>query len=146
MKELIRLLFPINIKKNYYSLIILMLRLLFGILFMIHGIQKWSNFSELSGSFPDPIGMGSSLSLGLTIFGEVACSLGFIFGFLYRLILIPMIFIMAVAFFIIHGGDDFAVRELSFVYMITFIILYIAGPGKYSIDYWLGKNLYRWIK
>lgn len=108
---------------------------------MSHGIQKWIHFSELSASFPDPLGVGSSISLLLAIFGEVACSIAFVFGFLHRLVLIPMIFTMCIAFFVIHGGDVFANRELAFLYMMTFVILYISGSGKYSIDYWLGKKL-----
>ena len=50
------------------------------ILLMNHGIQKWSNFQELSTAFPDPLGIGSPLSLGLAIFGELVCSMAFIIG------------------------------------------------------------------
>ena len=35
-------------------------------------------------------GIGSKLSLVLAIFGEMVCSMAFIFGFLYRLTMIPM--------------------------------------------------------
>ena len=35
----------------------------------------------------------------LAIFGELFCSVAFVFGFLYRLSMIPMIVTMAVAFF-----------------------------------------------
>ena len=35
----------------------------------------------MSESFPDPLGVGSQMSLILAIFGELACSLAFIFGF-----------------------------------------------------------------
>ena len=95
---------------------------------MNHGIQKWTNFQELSAVFPDPLGVGSPLSLGLAIFGELACSMAFIIGFLYRLAMIPMVFTMAVAFFVIHGNDPFATKELAFVYLVVFILMYIILP------------------
>lgn len=141
-----RFLFPSKPQGNAFSLFLLALRVLFGILLLSHGIQKWTNFSVLSGSFPDPLGVGSELSLGLAIFGEVFCSLGFIFGALYRLAMIPMIFTMGVAFFVIHGNDPFAVKELAFVYLVVFGLMYVAGPGKFSIDHilsstWLKKKL-----
>lgn len=116
------------------SLFLLSLRLLFGVLLLTHGIQKWTHFSELSASFPDPLGVGSQVSLGLAIFAEVTCSIGFIFGALYRLVLIPMIFTMGMAFLVIHGGDPFAAKELAFVYLVVFILMYIAGPGKFAVD------------
>lgn len=62
------------------------------------------------------------------------CSIGFIFGALYRLAMIPMIFTMGVAFFVIHGNDPFSLKELAFVYLVVFILMYIAGPGKFSLD------------
>ena len=77
-------LFPTKPNTTKVSLFLLAVRIIFGILLMNHGIQKWSNFQELSTAFPDPIGLGSSISLGLAIFGELVCSMGFIFGFLYR--------------------------------------------------------------
>ena len=127
-------LFPTKSNTTKVSLLLLAVRIIFGILLMNHGIQKWSSFQELSTVFPDPLGIGSPLSLGLAIFGELVCSMAFIIGFLYRLAMIPMIFTMGVAFFVIHGNDPFSLKELAFVYLVVFILMYIAGPGKFSLD------------
>ena len=118
-----RFLFPTNPNGVFISVILLAVRIVFGILMMNHGIDKWANYQELSTVFPDPLGIGSPLSLGLAIFGELACSMAFIIGFLYRLAMIPMIFTMCVAFFIIHGNDPFAVKELAFVYLVVFVLI-----------------------
>lgn len=83
--------FPMKPDGTAISLLLLALRLLFGGLLLSHGMQKWTNFDSMSASFPDPLGVGHSISLGLAIFGELACSIGFIFGALYRLAMIPMI-------------------------------------------------------
>ena len=134
-------LFPTKSNTTKVSLLLLAVRIIFGILLMNHGIQKWTNFQELSAVFPDPLSVGSPLSLGLAIFGELACSMAFIIGFLYRLAMIPMVFTMAVAFFVIHGNDPFATKELAFVYLVVFILMYIIGPGKFAVDRWIGKAL-----
>lgn len=136
-------LFPAKPNKKAVSAILLLARIVFGILLMVHGIQKWTSFQDLSAVFPDPLGVGSPLSLGLAIFGELACSAAFIAGFLYRLSMIPMIFTMAVAFFIIHGNDPFATKELAFVYLIVFVLMYIAGPGRYAADRWIEKAFFQ---
>lgn len=141
MKMILNFLFPVKPDAKGYSLLLLSFRILFGILLMTHGLQKLSNFDALSTKFPDPLGVGHSLSLGLAIFGELACSIGFILGAFYRLAVIPMIFTMVVAFFIIHGGDPFAAKELAFTYMMVYIIMFFAGPGKFSIDYYIGKMI-----
>ena len=82
---LYKFLFPSKPDGAATSAILLIVRIIFGVLLMNHGIEKWSNYQELSAVFPDPLGVGSPLSLGLAIFGELACSMAFIIGFLYRL-------------------------------------------------------------
>lgn len=138
-----KFLFPTKPDSTGAALFLLAIRILFGLLLMNHGVQKWSNFQELSLSFPDPLGVGSAMSLGLAIFAELACSMAFIIGLLYRLALLPMIFTMGMAFFVIHANDVFAVKELAFVYLAMFVLMYIAGPGKFSVDYLIGSELNR---
>ena len=116
MSVIYKFLFPMKPDGTAISLLLLALRLLFGGLLLSHGMQKWTNFDSMSASFPDPLGVGHSISLGLAIFGELACSIGFIFGALYRLAMIPMIFTMGMAFFVIHGNDPFSLKELAFIY------------------------------
>ena len=89
MSVIYKFLFPSKPDGTAMSLLILALRILFGILLMSHGVQKWANYDVMSGSFPDPLGIGSQLSLVLAIFGEMVCSMAFIFGFLYRLAMLP---------------------------------------------------------
>ncbi len=128
------LLFPSKATQTGFSLFLLAMRLLFGLLLMTHGYAKLTGFSTMSASFPDPIGIGSSYSLMLAIFAELFCSAAFVFGFLYRLTMIPMIVTMSVAFFYAHGGSV-AAGELAFVYLTVFVLMFLAGPGKYSVDY-----------
>ena len=138
-----RFLFPVKPDGTFISVILFIVSVVFGVMLMNHGIDKWANYQELSAVFPDPLGIGSPLSLGLAIFGELACSMAFIIGFLYRLAMIPMIFTMCVAFFIVHADDPFAVKELAFVYLVVFVLMYIVGPGKFAVDRWISKSLFR---
>ena len=75
MSVIYKFLFPSKPDGTAMSLLILALRILFGILLMSHGVQKWANYDVMSGSFPDPLGIGSQLSLVLAIFGEMVCSI-----------------------------------------------------------------------
>lgn len=142
MKQIYLFLFPETEQNKMFSITLLILRVLFGFLLMTHGIQKWANFEVLSTSFPNPIGIGSSLSLTLVIFVELFCSIFFIAGFLFRLVLIPMIFSMVIAFFVAHGASIINGGELAFIYLCIFVLLYVTGPGKYSFDRILSKGLF----
>ena len=72
MSAFYKFLFPMKPDGTAISLLLLALRLLFGGLLLSHGMQKWTNFDSMSASFPDPLGVGHSISLGLAIFGDKA--------------------------------------------------------------------------
>lgn len=136
-------LFPDNARDRNFSFFLLAMRLLFGSLLMSHGIQKLCNYSALAaGAFPDPLGIGAQASVSLAIFGELVCAFAFIIGFLYRLSMIPMMVTMIVAFGAVHGWS-IADGELAFVYLIVFVFMYLAGPGRISIDYAIRRKCFR---
>ena len=122
-----------------YATVLLVARIFFGLLFLSHGYDKLMTHASLAEFYPDPIGIGSFLSFWLTVFAEVVCSFALIFGLLQRIVLIPMIITMCVAFFVVHGGDIFATKELAFVYLMIFILLFVTGPGQYSFDSLIGR-------
>ena len=124
------------------SFIILAARIAFGLMLFNHGIEKWSAMESASLNFPDPLKIGSMLSFSLVIFAEVFCSVGFIFGALYRLCLIPMIITMAMATFVIHAKDPFAVKELALIYLVIFVLMFFTGPGRFSVDA-LVQNIFK---
>lgn len=132
-------LFPQRANETAFSLFLLGLRIFMGAMLFTHGLQKLANLADLSASFPDPLGIGSQYSVLLAIFAELFCSVLFVFGFLYRLSMIPMIVTMGVAFFKIHAGRLDG-GELALIYFVIFILMYLTGSGKYAIDYFFIRN------
>ena len=116
------------------SLILMTARVVFGFLFMSHGIAKWIMFKDVTETFHDPIGLGSSVSFWLVLFAEILCSFGCILGALFRLSLIPMIFSMCVAVFVVHSGDPLNTVEPALMYLTIFVLMFFSGPGEFSVD------------
>ena len=139
MKSL-SLLFPNKFESTKTSLILLASRLVFGLTFASHGLEKLQHFTETAAHFPAPFGLSGDVAVGLSIFGELVCGLAFVFGFLTRLTLLPMIFTMIVAFTTVSGGSVSA-GELAFLYLVIFILSWFAGAGKYSIDGFIAREI-----
>lgn len=116
------------------SIGLLALRVAFGCFMMVHGIQKVMGFSEISAVFPDPIGVGSQLSLIMAIGAEVGCSILLILGLGTRLAVVPLAFTMIVALFVVHGADPWKMKELAALYLAVYAVIFIAGPGELSLD------------
>jgi putative oxidoreductase len=99
-----------------------------------HGWAKLSHFSEGAASFPDPIGLGGSLSFALVTFAEFFAALAVACGFLTRLAAVPPIIAMAVAGLVVHSHDPWKVKELAFFYLFAFVCVALLGPGELSLD------------
>lgn len=129
-----RLLATTPLREGALSVISLLLRLGVSGSMLTHGVAKVMNFSTLSESFPDPLGIGSTLSLLMAIGAEVGCSLFLMLGLLTRLALLPLMFTMVMASCVVLGGESFAARELAVVYLSVYIAIFAIGAGRYSID------------
>lgn len=113
---------------------LLVLRIAIAGFMLSHGLPKLSTLLAGDWSFGDPLGIGSSPSLVLTVFAEVVCSLLILIGLLTRLATLPLLFTMLVAAFVVHAPDPFGKKELALLYALVYATLFFAGPGRYSID------------
>lgn len=115
----------------------LLLRMLFGGLFVRYGYMKLAAYDQILPQFGDIIGIGAQLSFNLVIFAELVCGFLVLIGLLTRLSVIPIFITMAVAFFVAHANDPFDVKALAFVFLLLSVIVFVLGSGRYSIDGWL---------
>ena len=91
-------------------------------------------------TFPNYIGISSELSYVLVMWGETFGSMMIIAGLCTRLNALGMFITLMVAF-VFHHGMRFAgpnAGEVAFAYGFGYLLLVLAGPGKYSLDRKLG--------
>ena len=133
-------LFPQHFRGKGVSLLILVVRVFFGVLFFMHGLDKLMNFNALSETYTSVLGFGSYMTLMVSIFCEFCCSLFLISGLMVRIMVLPMIVAMGVAFFDVHDAM-MPEGELALIYFAVFIVIYFTGAGRYSIDYLIDMKL-----
>ncbi len=107
-----------------------------------HGLGKLQKL--LSGDeikFLDPFGLGATFSFTLATFAEFVASAFIILGLFTRFSSLSLIITMAAAAFIAHGDDPFARQEKSLMYLASYILLFLTGPGKYSLQNWFDKKI-----
>ena len=132
-------LFSTKYSDKSVSFSLLLLRLSLGGLMMPHGFQKLMNFASKSSGFPDPFRIGGPASMSLTIFAEFFCAIFILVGLMTRLACIPLIIAMSVAVFYANHGQIFGDGEHAALYLVGYIVLLFAGPGKISMDKLIGK-------
>ncbi len=141
-----KFLFSNSVHNTLPSLGLLAARVGFGAYMLLgHGWGKLIEFGERSAKFPDPLGIGSPASLTGAVFAEVFCSALLALGLATRAALVPLIFTMVVAAFLVHGNDPWFLskiggsKEPAMLYLIGYVTLLFTGPGRFSLDEMIGK-------
>lgn len=117
-----------------FNFALLLLRVGAGILLLAHGYDKLVHFENFRSQFLNFMGLGSRVSLSLTIFAEFFCSIFVILGLFTRLAVIPIIVVMCVATFMVFQGHVFGKGELPALYLLVFLTILLVGPGRVSVD------------
>jgi putative oxidoreductase len=118
-------------RKNYSDIGLLLFRIVFGLTFLLHGLQK---FGVLDGAFALP-GKPQFLIAGII---EVIAGILIVIGLFTTWAAFIAAGEMAVAYLWMHlpkswnplanGG------EAALLFCFAFLLLWLIGPGKYAVD------------
>src|SRR5579875_2103244 len=111
------------------------LRVWIGLTMLLeHGWDKLTHFDKYAANFISFLSLGPKVSLGLCIFAEFFASALLVLGLLTRFAALVLVINMNVAFFIVMKHNPTGPGELPFVYLMAYVVLLLAGPGRFSLD------------
>lgn len=123
---------------------LLLIRLTLAYGFYTPAMNKWSSIEDVASWFE---GMGyplATLNAYMAASMEIAGVVLLAIGFASRIISIPLMFIMLVAIFTVHGANGFEASangfEIPLYYLVMLFTVLIYGPGKYSVEGLIRKN------
>ena len=116
---------------------LLLLRIILGTsLFLKHGLEKVTHFSQMSGHFPDPIHIGSHWSLVYALISDAICSLLVVLGLGTRFAAFIIAVNLGVVFCLVHHYAFLTGQgELIAIYFGGFLALVFTGAGRFSLDW-----------
>ncbi len=115
------------------------IRVGFGCLMINHGFQKLSHFESMQNKFMNFMGISPAISLVLVIFAEFFCAILVVLGLFTRFACIPIIIVMCVALVKSNSMDIFGKGELPTLFLLGFLGIFFAGPGRMSLDSIINK-------
>ena len=121
-----------------FDIVLLLIRLVFGYIFIVHGWGKIQNASHWMGDISPVPGFLQALAA----FAEFGGGIAMILGFVTRLAALGLICTMAVASYTHLGvmGDPLVSptgghsAELAVSYLLLSVLLLVIGPGRFSVD------------
>ncbi|WP_072681493.1 DoxX family protein [Arcobacter sp. LA11] len=133
-----------QILNNFQSLFLLLARLVIAYGFYEPAMNKWNNIDSVGQWFGS---MGIPFPTLNAYMAATTETLGVVllaFGFLTRIISVPLMVIMLVAIYTVHYANGFSAGDNGFeipLYFFLFLGLFMShGAGKFSIDYLVSKK------
>lgn len=126
-------------KRVFTDFALLVLRLFMGGTFLVYAIKKVQNFDNYVALFADKLDLPlPMLNLYLVIGFEGLGGILLIFGFLTRIVSIPLIVTMLTALFLVNLSNGFAASsfgvEVPLAYISILLVLFSFGAGSLSFD------------
>ncbi|MCU0434932.1 MAG: DoxX family protein [Bacteroidia bacterium] len=104
----------------------------------VHGLKKFDEAPhEVPNPFQMPPALVYALALGSSVFFPLLVAAGVFTRFSAAAVLITTL----TGYFVVHGSDPAAVRDVPFMYSLAFMLVLVLGPGRFSADAWLHNKL-----
>ena len=120
---------------KYIHKALLLYRVIISILLVFgYGLKKLKMLIYGEDFFYSFLGFGSDITLLLASIGELIAPIFIIIGYKTRFFTALPLFMMFIVVLDVKSGEPFESYQSALLYLISLLIIIIAGPGKYSID------------
>lgn len=129
----------------------LAIRLLLAKEFWDAGVEKFHGqnwFVDIQDRFPFPFNLlPVEASWQVATWFELIGAIALLLGLGTRFFAASLSILTLVAIYAVHAGHGYTISEggwkLPLIYLVLFMPLILAGPGRLSLDHWLRENYLR---
>ncbi len=107
---------------------------------MTHGYGKMVRLLEGNIWGRTHLFFNEEISMALVAFAEFICPLFVALGLGTRLFTIPIIYTFIIIVFDVHLDDPFSKMEKGILFLASYVLIFLLGPGKFSVDNQISKN------
>ena len=113
---------------------LLIFRVVVSASLMTHGYSKLIRLIEGNIWGRTHLFFNEEISLALVAFAEFFCPIFVALGFWTRFFTLPIIYTFLVIVFDVHLDDSFSKMEKGILFLASYFLIFMSGPGKLSVD------------
>ena len=141
MKRIINYITNIYPAANTFHLSLLAFRVLLSLeMIYAHGLKKLGVGVTEAEHVPNPLHLPEAFN---NLFADAA-NLFFpvlvIVGLFTRLSILPILAVTLTGYFVLHFHDAPLIKDTPYMYSLSYLLILVLGPGKYSLDYFITKQ------
>lgn len=108
-------------------------------LMLVHGTKKIGIGIAEPEKVPNPYHLPEVINQYLAIAANLIFPVLVILGVFTRLAVIPILALTLTGYFVVHLHDSPSVKDIPFMYSLSYLLLLVLGPGRYSLDHLINK-------
>ena len=136
--ELLKYLLFTDAGSDINNISLLIYRILLALeLFRVHGLKKFRIENGQKEHVPNPLHLPEKLNAFVATFSDTVVPFLVMLGLGTRLAIVPVIGVTAIGYFVVHRKDSLEVKDVPYMYTLSFLFLLVIGAGTYSVDNYL---------
>lgn len=140
MKRLVYILTkPARIGLQDFALLLFRIGVSLELIFA-HGLKKVGIGVATAEQIPNPLQLPASLNNTMAIAANLFFPLLVILGLFTRLSVLPILAVTLTGYFVLHWHDPLLVKDIPYMYSLCFLLLFITGAGRFSIDHRIAER------
>ncbi len=137
VQEIWQFIFHSDLGSDFNNAALLVFRVLLCLqMLRVHGLKKYGEGGEL---VPNPLGLPPKLNDAIADFSDIVAPALVAFGFLTRLSIVPILAVTLTGYFVVHRRDSWTVRDVPFMYSLSYLYIFLVGAGRFSADFYLSR-------
>jgi putative oxidoreductase len=105
-----------------------------------HGLKKVGVGVAEAEHIPNPLHLPEQLNNYMAIASNLIFPVFVILGLFTRLAVLPVLAVTLTGYFILHWNDPLLEKDMPFMYSVSFLLIAVLGPGKYSFDHFIHRR------
>lgn len=102
---------------------------------IVHGLKKIGAGGAQAEVVPNPFHLPEVVNQLFATSANLVFPVFVIVGLFTRMATLLIVAVPLTGYFIVHGCDSLLIRDVPFMYSLSYILVLLLGPGQYSLDY-----------
>lgn len=138
LTEITQAIFYSDLGTTFNNAALLVFRLLLCYeMIRVHGLKKVAKNGEAAEIVPNPLHLPPKLNQLIADFSDLVAPVLVAVGFATRLSVLPILAVTLTGYFVVHRKDVLSVRDIPYMYSLSYLFIFLVGAGKFSADAYL---------
>ena len=106
-------------------------------LMVVHGFKKIGIHVAEAEKVPNPLHLPEIINNAFAISANLIFPVLVILGLFTRIAILPILAVTLTGYFVLHWNDALLIKDTPFMYSLSYLLIMVLGPGRYSVDYFI---------